>query len=74
VFTKDKQLVISKFCLKNLPKMACNIITVAKKHNEKICSFCGSKLELQEGVMVYDRNWFHSKCWLSYEKKGSISS
>lgn len=48
--------------------MACNIITVDTKHNEKICSFCGSKLELQEGVTVYDRNWFHNECWLSYEK------
>ena len=49
--------------------MECNSITIAKGHNEKICSFCNGKLELQEGVTVYDRNWYHNECWTSFENK-----
>lgn len=71
---KNKQLVISNFNPKNIPKMAYDTVIAPKMHNEKICTFCGCVLELQEGVMVYDRNWFHNECWSSYEKNRGINS
>ena len=37
--------------------------------NIKTCSFCSSELQIEEGVMVFDRKWFHQNCWPSYEKQ-----
>lgn len=54
--------------------MECNSITIAKRHSEKICSFCKSKLKLEEGVMVYDRNWYHNECWEYFEKKLEVAT
>ncbi len=52
--------------------MAYDGITVTKLLNEKICSFCDCVLELQDGVVVYNRNWYHNECWSSYEKMGEL--
>lgn len=54
--------------------MECKSITFAKRYSEKTCSFCKSKLQLEEGVMVYDRNWYHNECWTSFEKKLGVSN
>ena len=44
-------------------------ILVHAPKNIKTCSFCGSELQIEEGVMVFDRKWFHENCWSSYEKQ-----
>ncbi len=35
----------------------------------KVCSYCQSQLEIKEGVMIYDKKWFHNHCWESFEKQ-----
>ncbi len=34
------------------------------------CSFCGSEMEVVEGTVLYDSNWFHESCWNKFEKDG----
>ena len=35
----------------------------------KTCSFCESQIGVEDGVICYDRQWFHNKCWKIFEKK-----
>lgn len=35
----------------------------------KVCSYCQSQLEIKEGVMIYDKKWFHNNCWEFFEKQ-----
>ena len=44
-------------------------VLVNAPKNIKTCSFCSSDLQIEEGVMVFDRKWFHETCWSSYEKQ-----
>ena len=36
--------------------------------DHKICAFCNENLSVEEGVMIYDKNWYHNGCWDSFEK------
>ena len=58
-----------------------NIIMVSKNNSailvdspncSKICAFCGSDLDMEEGVMIYDKNWYHNVCWDSFENSKEV--
>ena len=48
-------------------------ILVQDMYRTKYCAFCNSDLDIQEGVTIYDKNWYHDECWISFEnQKGDI--
>lgn len=50
-------------------------ILMQKMSNSKLCAFCNSNLDIEEGVTIYDKNWYHDGCWDSYEtKKGVVKN
>ena len=57
-----------------------NIIMVSRNNStiledtnySKICTFCGSDLDMEEGVMIYDKNWYHNVCWDSFENSKEV--
>jgi hypothetical protein len=38
----------------------------------KICSYCRSDLNMEEGVTIYDKNWYHNVCWDSLENPKEV--
>ena len=42
------------------------------KHRIVSCSGCFSDMEVKEGVVLYNENFFHSECWIEFEKSQSI--
>ena len=42
-------------------------ILVRTPVHTKICAFCNENLNVEEGVMIYDKNWYHGSCWDSFE-------
>ena len=38
----------------------------------KICAYCNSDLDIEEGVTIYDKNWYHDVCWSSFETKSGV--
>ena len=51
-----------------------NSLLVQKSNFTKLCAFCDSSLDVEEGVMIYDKNWYHNSCWESFENKGGLSA
>ena len=50
-----------------------NAILVQEMSPTKYCAFCNSDLDIEEGVTIYDKKWYHDGCWDSYEtKKGDV--
>ena len=47
-------------------------LLVHKECYAKGCAFCGEDLKIEEGVMIYDKNWYHNKCWNSFEKQQEV--
>ena len=46
-----------------------NAILVDELNRTKFCAQCGSNLDVEEGVMIYDKNWYHNGCWDSFENQ-----
>ncbi|MCV0400057.1 MAG: potassium transporter TrkA [Nitrosarchaeum sp.] len=42
------------------------------KHRIVSCSGCFSEMEIKEGVVLYNENFFHSECWIEFEKSQGI--
>ena len=42
--------------------------TVKLIHQKQICFKCKKGLEIVEGTILYDRNWYHEHCWDSLKK------
>ena len=49
--------------------MVNTIIIPQYKKTGKFCSFCNDNLEIECGTTLYDKNWYHNKCWSSFEKE-----
>lgn len=58
-----------------------NIIMVSRNNSAilvdspnylKLCAFCDSELDMEEGVMIYDKNWYHNVCWDSFENSKEV--
>lgn len=47
-------------------------ILVESTEFSKLCSFCGSNLNMEEGVMIYDKNWYHNGCWNLFENPKEV--
>ena len=44
-------------------------ILVQEANRTKICAYCNSDLDIQEGVTIYNKNWYHDNCWDTFESK-----
>lgn len=46
---------------------------VQEVNHTKLCAYCNLGLNVEEGVMIYDKNWYHNECWNFFEnqKEGS---
>ncbi len=47
-------------------------ILVQEMNRTKLCAFCNSDLDIEEGVMIYDKNWYHDACWSSFETQNGV--
>ncbi len=50
-----------------------NSMLVQESEHTKLCAFCDSNLDVQEGVMIYDKNWYHNGCWETFENQKEVS-
>jgi hypothetical protein len=50
-----------------------NPVLVQKSNYTKLCAFCDSNLDVQEGVMIYDKKWYHNGCWETFENQKGVS-
>jgi hypothetical protein len=46
---------------------------VPESNYSKLCAFCDSNLDVEEGVMIYDKKWFHNGCWDTFENQKEVS-
>jgi hypothetical protein len=44
-----------------------NAILAQEINRTKFCAFCESNLDVEEGVTIFDKNWYHNQCWNSFE-------
>ena len=51
-----------------------NAILVQELNRTKFCAFCNSDLDIKEGVTIYDKNWYHDRCWDSFESQTGVDS
>ncbi len=47
-------------------------ILVQEMNRTKFCAFCNSALDIEEGVKIYDKNWYHDACWGSFETQNGV--
>ena len=47
-------------------------LLVQEVNHTRLCAFCGSDLNVEEGVMIYDKNWYHNGCWNSFENEKEV--
>ncbi len=50
-----------------------NSVLVQDPNYTKHCAFCDSNLDVQEGVMIYDKKWYHNVCWETFENQKEVS-
>jgi hypothetical protein len=50
-----------------------NSILVQESTNSKFCALCDSNLDVEEGVMIFDKKWYHNGCWETFENKKEVS-
>ena len=41
-------------------------MSIHLKNIPKVCSSCDSLMDIAEGDVIFDKKWYHKKCW---EKK-----
>ena len=46
-----------------------NAILIQDVHRTKLCAYCNSNLDIEEGVTIFDKKWYHNQCWNSFETK-----
>ena len=52
-----------------------NAILVQEMDRTKFCAFCNSNLDIEEGVTIFDKKWYHDGCWNSFEtQKGDAKN
>ena len=52
-----------------------NAILVQEMDRTKFCAFCSSDLDIEEGVTIFDKKWYHDVCWNSFEtQKGDAKN
>ena len=47
-------------------------ILIQETNRTKFCAFCNSDLDMEEGVTIYDKNWYHDTCWNSFETQNGV--
>lgn len=47
-------------------------ILLQETNSTKFCAFCNSSLDIEEGVTIYDKNWYHDECWNSFETQNGV--
>jgi galactose-1-phosphate uridylyltransferase len=45
---------------------------VQESNHTKLCAFCNSNLDVEEGVMIYDKKWYHNLCWETFGNKKEV--
>jgi len=50
-----------------------NPVLVHESNCTKLCAFCDSNLDVQEGVMIYNKKWYHNGCWDIFENQKEVS-
>ena len=56
---KRNDLIQGSYQKKNLSDNSTNIT----KNRITCCFSCKEQMEIQEGTILYDTNWFHDSCW-----------
>ena len=49
-----------------------NSVLVQEVNCTKLCAYCNLGLNIEEGVMIYDKNWYHNVCWNSFENSKEV--
>jgi len=49
-------------------------ILVQDMYRTKFCAFCNTDLDMEEGVTIYDKNWYHDGCWNSFDTKSGVTT
>jgi len=47
-------------------------IQVPESIQSKNCAYCGNDLQMKEGVTIFDKRWYHDRCWNSFEKQQEV--
>jgi hypothetical protein len=47
-------------------------VLVHQVNSTKLCAYCNLDLNIEEGVMIYDKNWYHNDCWGFYENQKEV--
>jgi len=47
-------------------------IYAQEMNRTKLCAFCNSDLDIEAGVMIYDKNWYHDACWSTFETQNGV--
>ena len=50
-----------------------NSVLVQEVNCTKLCAYCNLGLDIEEGVMIYDKNWYHNDCWGFFENQKEVS-
>lgn len=48
-------------------------VMVQEVNYAKLCAYCNLDLNIEEGVMIYDKNWYHNDCWGFFENQKEVS-
>lgn len=48
-------------------------VLVQELNCTKLCAYCNLGLNIEEGVMIYDKNWYHNECWSFFENQKEVS-
>ena len=50
-----------------------NSVLVQHVNNPKLCAYCNLDVTVEDGVMFYDKNWYHNECWNSFENQNRMN-
>ena len=50
-----------------------NPLLVQNTNYTKLCAFCNSNLDVEEGVMIYNKKWYHNGCWEAFENQKEVT-
>ncbi len=66
----DNIKILHDYCMVSSTNKA---ILIQEMNRTKLCAFCNSDLHIEEGVTIYDKNWYHDGCWNSFETQTGVA-